>query len=116
MFVKRDPAGRILAVSLEREPGIEETIAADSPELSLFFGAGRQEETAHLQALRESDIALARVLEDLIDVLIDKNLIQFTDLPPMAQHKLLARQSLRRQQHRLDLLVDEGDEDTIPML
>ncbi|WP_458734623.1 tryptophan synthase subunit beta like protein [Zobellella taiwanensis] len=115
MFVKRDPSGRILAVSLEQEPGIEEAIADDSPELSLFFSASRQEETVHLQALRESDIALARVLEDLIDVLIDKNLIQFTDLPPMAQHKLLTRQGLRHQQHRLDLLTEEDDEDTIPM-
>jgi len=29
----------------------------------------------------ESDLALARVIEDLIEVLIDKKLIMFTDFP-----------------------------------
>ena len=113
MFVKRDVSGRITAVSCEPEPGMEEAITAGSPELSLFFSAGTEkEEAAHIEALKESDIVLARVLEDLIDVLIDKNLIQFTDLPLMAQQKLLSRQNLRKQQ-RLDLL---DDEENIPMI
>jgi|GEM_PF-6492910 len=43
------------------------------------------------QALSESDAAIARVLEDLIDTLIGRGVIQFTDLPEAAQGKLLWR-------------------------
>ena len=46
-------------------------------------------------ALSQTDLALARVLEDLIDTLIAKGLIQFTDLPLAAQAKLLSRRETR---------------------
>lgn len=55
---------------------------------------------------RESDIQLARVLEDLISILIDRNLISFTDFPSAAQKRLNERQSLRHK-NRLHLLSDE---------
>lgn len=59
-------------------------------------------------ALAESDITLVRVLEDLIDVLITRGLIQFTDLPPAAQTKLLERrQSRATLDRRLQLLPIE---------
>jgi len=60
--------------------------------------------------LSETDTGLARVLEDLIDVLITRGHIQFTDLPEAAQAKLLVRRQTRASlSHRLDLLPDEGD-------
>ena len=42
-----------------------------------------------------SDSELARVVEDLIGVLIEKELIMFTELPEAAQHKLADRANLR---------------------
>jgi hypothetical protein len=61
-------------------------------------------------SLSESDIGLARVLEDLIDVLITRGHIQFTDLPEAAQAKLLERRQTRANlSHRLDLLPDDKD-------
>ena len=48
-----------------------------------------------VHSLTQSDLALVRVLEDLIDTLIEKGLIQFTDLPPAAQAKLLSRRETR---------------------
>ncbi|HET9643452.1 MAG TPA: hypothetical protein VFP68_08875 [Burkholderiaceae bacterium] len=41
------------------------------------------------------DADFVRVLEDVIDVLIIKNVINITDLPPRAQAKLLLRKSFR---------------------
>ncbi len=62
------------------------------------------------KALSETDTDLARVLEDLIDVLITRGVIQFTDLPEAAQAKLLERRQTRATQtHRLELLPDDGD-------
>lgn len=116
MFVKRNDEGHICAASLEATEDINEAIPADSPELWQFIGATQDAPSrSELDALQASDLALARVLEDLIDTLIDKHLIQFTDLPVMAQQKLLNRQGLRRQ-HLLDLLGDSDDDEQIPML
>lgn len=70
--------------------------------------ADRKDETsAALDKLAESDQALVRVLEDLIDTLIGKNLIQFTDLPDAAQAKLLERRTLRRSVNALNLIEDD---------
>lgn len=60
--------------------------------------------------LSQSDSAIARVLEDLVDVLITRGVIQFTDLPDAAQDKLLSRRQTRaRLKDSLDLLPDEGE-------
>ncbi|TDW57031.1 tryptophan synthase subunit beta like protein [Oceanimonas baumannii] len=116
MFVKRDTTGSICAASLEKTPDINEPISGSSPELAKFIGVEQQHPLPELDPLRESDLAMSRVLEDLIDLLIDKKLIQFTELPAMAQQKLLARQSLRTQ-CRLDLLGDnDADDEQIPMI
>ncbi|MEY4757633.1 MAG: hypothetical protein RJA34_2531 [Pseudomonadota bacterium] len=63
-----------------------------------------------VDALSQSDASLARVLEDLIDVLISRGVVQFTDLPDAAQAKLLERRQNRAtMSNRLDLLPEEGD-------
>lgn len=58
---------------------------------------------------RESDIQLARVLEDLINLLIEKETIRFTDLPEPAQKRLLERQSLRKKNKLLNIVDDNRD-------
>lgn len=53
---------------------------------------------------RESDIQLARVLEDLISLLIDREIIRFTDFPAAAQKRLIYRQNLRNTRQSLNIL------------
>jgi hypothetical protein len=60
-----------------------------------------------LDRLADSDQSLIRVVEDLIDTLIRKDLIHFTDLPDAAQAKLLERRSLRRSVNALNLFREE---------
>ena len=68
---------------------------------------------ASKSALSQSDSEMARVLEDLVDVLITRGVIQFTDLPEAAQAKLLERRQNRVALHqRLNLLPDD-DHDLI---
>lgn len=58
--------------------------------------------------LSQSDTGLARVLEDLVEVLITRGTIQFTDLPEAAQAKLLERRQTRANlSQRLNLLPDD---------
>jgi hypothetical protein len=103
-YILRDKAGRIVAAGNEPLDGAGELIDAGSPELHAF-----------LQTLGEakgvfetSDLKLIRAIEDVIDVLIQKNLICITDLPQAVQSKLLERRSLR---HSLNALKLFGDDD-----
>lgn len=60
-------------------------------------------------ALLESDLSLIRALEDLIDVLIQKDVLRLTDLPVSVQTKLLSRRRLRGSLRSLSLLGSDGD-------
>jgi hypothetical protein len=94
-FVHKDTDGKILAIYAEEVEGAVE-IAPDDPELIAFI----QQNIPGVDASDDwvqSDLALARVLEDLIQVLIDKKVVMFTDFPPGAQQKLRMRRGLRRE-------------------
>ncbi|MGJ7459412.1 tryptophan synthase subunit beta like protein [Halomonas sp. MA07-2] len=109
MYIKRAKEGHIELVSREASPDCREFLAADSPELLAFL---MEDEAArghaHFQA---SDLAFVRVLEDVIEVLMDKGVISFTELPEPAQQKVMERQSLRRRLNGLSL-VGNGDEES----
>lgn len=71
---------------------------------------GPESEDQHAELLSQSDTAIARVLEDLVDVLITRGVIQFTDLPEAAQLKLMSRRQTRaRLKDSLQLLPGDGD-------
>ena len=63
---------------------------------------------AALRQLDASDMEMARITEDLIDLLIDRNIINLTDFPNMAQAKLINPRALRSNMSALtNLLSDE---------
>jgi hypothetical protein len=107
-YVTRDKQGQITSVSLQPDQGASE-VATGSPELLDFM---RKVALEH-GTLLESDMHLVRVLEDLIDLLIARDLIRFTDLPLPAQDKLMERRSMRESLSGLELLSNNGDEETI---
>lgn len=58
----------------------------------------------HITKLRDidrelagTDSGMARVVEDLINVLLAKGIMSMTDLPPSAQQKIQVRQRLRQE-------------------
>ena len=84
-FVLRDPTGEVS--SLHRaDPGAAEFLPDEHPDVRAFVGVGEFERL---------DADFVRVIEDLIDTLIMKNVINITDLPDQAQAKLFARKSFR---------------------
>lgn len=109
-FVYRDGDGNIQAVYEQPVEGGEE-VAADDPALKAFVQ--RNLPSTDLQDdFVQSDLALARVMEDLIEILIDKKVIMFTDFPEGAQQKLLARRGLRKEfSYVEDLFVSDDDFD-----
>ena len=91
-FVSRNAEGGISAVSQRRTGECVEEIAATDPELASFLGALQP----GLTALQQSEQGFIRVLEDVVDLLIEKGLIAMTDLPEDARDKIAQRKELRR--------------------
>lgn len=101
--IKRNAAGEIVLLSREASAEYPEQIAADDPEV-LAFLAGQSSTKANFLA---SDLAFVRVVEDLMEVLLDKGVISFTDLPEAAQHKVMQRKSLRAK-NNVNLIGEDG--------
>ncbi len=106
MYIKRSENGVIRAVSQSSTADINEFIADDSNELQDYVQSLKP---AQVISLEQSDQAMARVLEDVVNLLVDQGTIRFTDLPQAAQAKLLSRRELRGQRQGMDLL-DDGDD------
>lgn len=93
-FVLRDPNGNIAAIYQNPHEGVDEELPMNHPDILAFLST-QDGATATLLDLAESDMAMARVVEDLISLLVMKNLISYEDLPPAAQEKLHRRQEWR---------------------
>lgn len=103
-YVLRDASGQIS--SLHRDPVVgAQTLPADHPEVRQFMGADAE----HHQ-FATLDASFLRVLEDLIDALIRRNVLCITDLPMEAQLKLFDRKHFREgiNAHSLDLFNPGG--------
>ena len=87
--------------------GAQETLAADAQEVQAWF-ANQDVESSLLQ-LKQSDLDMIRVLDDLVQVLMDKGVLRITDLPPAAQSKLLSRTQARVALGGLNRLIDDDE-------
>ena len=104
-FIKRDQEGNIVAVSIEAIPGFAAATPEETAEVEAFADLALGEER---ESFQQTDLDFVRVLEDVIELMMSKNLIQFTELPEASQSKMLARQKLRRKlKSHLDLLGDD---------
>jgi hypothetical protein len=100
-FVARNATGCIEAVFPEQRECATEQLQADAAELQTFVSGLCQRDVAREQ-LSSSDGDMIRVLEDLVDVLMQKGIVAWDDFAPQAQRKLLFRKDLRWQmKHRL---------------
>ncbi|MGQ0620361.1 MAG: hypothetical protein ACT4QA_10665 [Panacagrimonas sp.] len=105
VYVRRNGTGQIVSISRVPAPDHVERCPVEQADVAVFV----QRLVPRNAALLESDLSLIRALEDLIDVLIHKDLLRLTDLPDPVQAKLLARRRLRGSLNSLSLLDDEPD-------
>ncbi len=110
-FVKRDEeSGEIVGVFHQPvQEGLEEVDSRD-PELSNFLYDVLLDFAIRREWI-DSDLSLVRVLEDLVEVLIERGAIMATDLPEMAQEKLRARRGFRKEFAYVDSLFGPEDEE-----
>jgi hypothetical protein len=89
-FVRRDNQGAVDSLHRAQVEG-SEFLADDHPDVQAFVGRiGPGDEV-----FTKLDADFVRVIEDVIDTLIVRNVINITDLPDRAQAKLFARKSFR---------------------
>jgi len=112
-YVARNQQGAIQSLSETADATHREALAADHPDVFSFMKR-HHSAASEISALSDTDLGFIRVLDDLIDLLIEKDLLQFTELPTAAQNKLLARRSMRESLSNLSTsstLLAASDED-----
>lgn len=102
-YVERDNEGKIIALhSASSLAAQEQKILMDEEVLSFLNATGSWD-----QLIALSDFGTVRVIEDLIALLVSKNIINFTELPEQAQQKIIDRMNLREKIVSDDLIVHD---------
>jgi hypothetical protein len=111
-YVRRDPEGRIASLHRDADEPGQEFLEAGDPQLLGFVSVRDGTSGASFAAL---DADFVRVIEDVIDVLIVRNVINISDFPAEAQTKLLDRKGLRERlgQRTLHLFGEGGQGDGV---
>ena len=98
-YIQRELSGEIIALFQKKPEQVDETsveyIDPDHPDVISFISGQSGKDKNVLSKLAKSDNEIARVTEDLIALLIEKQVILFTELPPVVQQKLINRAKLR---------------------
>ena len=89
-YVHRTALGEIDSLHRQPQPGASEFLDNNHPDVQRFVGLSSTPEN-----FSQLDAEFVRVIEDVIDTLIMKNILTITDLPTHAQAKLFARKSFR---------------------
>ena len=105
VYVQRDEKGRLLRVEREPFARMTQCLSSSDPEVQSWFASRSLHD--YLMSLQYSDLELVRVIEDLVQVLVGKGVMAFTDLPEPARHKLQLRAHVRSQVGDLDGRVPE---------
>lgn len=104
VFVKRDAKNAVCAIYAKDEEGRLEYLDNDDAEVISFLTKCSLEKQ---YSFLKSDLDLIRVIEDLIQILMEKNLISITDFPLPVIEKLIDRQKIRKQFENVSQLFDE---------
>ena len=106
LYIERDSAGNIVAVHNKATDRTTEQKSIMDEEIMGFLNKSVDTEP-WMKLLPHSDIGIIRILEDLIELLIKKNIIRFTDLPEEAQKKIRDRKQIREKITPAQLVVDD---------
>ena len=106
-FIRRNAQGAIDSLH-RRDEGGADYLPDDHPDVRAFLGA----EAPAGGGFASLDADFIRVIEDVIDTLISKNVINITDLPIEAQTKLFGRKGYRERATK-DALKLFGDDEAI---
>ena len=105
LYIERDKDGDIIALHSHPGQNFKEQKPAMDNEVLDFVKKNVTTDSFKL-LLSISDSSVIRIIEDLIDLLIKKNIILFTELPEQAQAKIRERKQVRQEMVIQNLMVD----------
>jgi len=108
-YIKRNAAGDIMSAQTTQIEEGEQWVEDNNPELLDFLKA-KEDKHPIQQFLVGTDFEMVRVIEDLIDLLVAKQVFVFTELPVAVQSKLNARKELRKDLNPLETLIGDSDD------
>ncbi|MCF6253160.1 MAG: hypothetical protein L3J38_00220 [Thiomicrorhabdus sp.] len=106
IYVERNTEGQIINVELTSNVHRKE-ISVDDPELIEFIKNSPNCEELTNTILHRLDLDMVRVIEDLFDIMIERDLIRFTDLPLPVQEKLMFKRKIRNLSNEKTMLQEE---------
>ncbi len=105
-YVTRNKNGKIIDIQQGQSDNSEQWEQENTAEHKAFIKDNAMPDRAK-QALTSSDNEMARVIEDLVALLMEKQIFVYTELPEAVQAKLNVRKQLRQDLSPLDNLIDE---------
>ena len=106
LYIERNEDGAIVAIHQAPSAKAKEQKSLMDEEVIKFLGS-EDKLDSWIKLLSLSDISIIRVLEDLIDLLVRKNVIMLTELPEEARDKLRERKRVRERMESDQLMVDD---------
>jgi hypothetical protein len=103
-YVSRNTEGTVESLHLHASDSVVEWLDDQHPEVQAFLGAAPEDTD-----FSRLDADFVRVIEDLVDVLLSKNILNITDLPAEAQAKLFARKSFREKASKNSLQLFDSN-------
>lgn len=107
IFIHRNESNKINDLKFSPTNGYEEASLFDKDVKQFLEDVNN--ETLVKETLLNLDLELVRVIEDLVDLFIEKGLILFTDLPIPVQNKLLFKRNIRNHLTN-ETILDDGED------
>jgi len=105
IYIERNASGEISNIEFSPGENSEEISLHDS-QLTEFIKNSADSEAIVQSVLSRLDLDMVRVIEDLIDIMIERDLMRFTDLPIQVQNKLLFKRKIRNLNHETSIIDD----------
>jgi hypothetical protein len=106
IYVERNDAGEIIALHKRSTNSATEQKQLSDPEVIAFLESNHDAGPIKT-LLSATDPGMIRVIDDLVDVLVTKKIIKFTDLPDEAQQKLFNRKKVRSDLSKDTIIMDD---------
>lgn len=108
-YISRNEKGEIIEIHDSPVDEGDTWLEANDPVLIAFLKGIETTDQAK-KALTTTDNEMGRVVEDVIDLLMKKQIFIFTELPEAVQIKLNERKQLRQDINSLENLINDDDE------
>lgn len=93
IYINRDENGKIKDIDFSEKEGYEKN-SIFNEEIKQFIIDSNNKDLIKMTMMK-LDLEMVRVSEDIVEILIQKGIMLFTDLPEAVQNKLLFKRFLR---------------------